>query len=154
MSGIGPGGITNIGKPAEYYEIIDRNKERILALWSFPKIDEQFQISLKTKNLIFGTRKIKLPILILLDELNQVEEMRFDFYYSNPLINEVSSLNGNQSLIWVDKCEPILKFKKLDSSIDETNLCAYLFRNRDANFLIINLQTDLLDYEKFRSFFK
>lgn len=135
-------------------EIIDRNKERILALWSFPKIDEQFQISLKTKNLIFGTRKIKLPILILLDELNQVEEMRFDFYYSNPLINEVSSLNGNQSLIWVDKCEPILKFKKLDSSIDETNLCAYLFRNRDANFLIINLQTDLLDYEKFRSFFK
>lgn len=26
MSGIGPGGITNIGKPAEYYEIIDRNK--------------------------------------------------------------------------------------------------------------------------------
>ncbi len=26
MSGIGPGGVTNVGKPAEYYEIIDRNK--------------------------------------------------------------------------------------------------------------------------------
>lgn len=26
MPGIGPGGITNVGKPAEYYEIIDRNR--------------------------------------------------------------------------------------------------------------------------------
>ena len=26
MPGIGGGGVTNVGKPAEYYEIIDRNK--------------------------------------------------------------------------------------------------------------------------------
>lgn len=134
-------------------EIIEQNRKNILRLWSFPQIDETFQISHRNNHVIFNSRKIKLPVLILLDEFFQVDEMRFDFYYSNPLLNEVKSLNGSRNLLWIDKCTSIFDFKKLDLVFDDTQYCSYMHRNRDSNFSITDLQIDTLDFKQFRSFF-
>ena len=80
--------------------------------------------------------------------------MRFDFYFSNPLINEVESTNNNSNLLWIDQCEPILGHVKVKLVLDEIQFCSYMFRKSDASYEITDLQREVLDYKKFNLFFK
>ena len=134
--------------------IIEIHKDKILSLWSFPQINNKFNISLQDRLVNFDEREIKLPVLILFDEFLNVEEMRFDFYFSNPLINEVESTNNNSNLLWIDQCEPILGHVKVKLVLDEIQFCSYMFRKSDASYEITDLQREVLDYKKFNLFFK
>ena len=133
--------------------IIEPYKNEILSMWSFPKINRKFEVLLKNKVINFDSRQTKLPILILLNNEFDVVEMRFDFYFSNPLINEVKSLKNSKNLIWIDQCEIILEFMKVDLELDEIHYCSYMFRKIDGKHLINDLQRDILDYKTINLFF-
>lgn len=134
--------------------IIEAHKSKLLSMWSFPQINQDFEISIQNQLINFDSREIKLPVLILLDEYQNVVEMRFDFYFSNPLIKEVNALNRSWNLIWIDQCEPILEHMKVELILNEIQFCSYMFRKSDANYLITDLQREVFDYEKINTFFK
>jgi hypothetical protein len=94
-----------------------------------------------------------LPTLILINDEFDIEEMRFDFYFSNPLINEVRSIKKSKNLIWIDQCEIILEFMKVDLALDEIQYCSYMFRKSDGNYLINDLQRETLDHNAIDLFF-
>jgi phosphoglycerol transferase len=133
--------------------IVESYKKDILSLWSFPQINNNFEVDLKSKVINFGSRQIKLPTLILINDEFDIEEMRFDFYFSNPLINEVRSIKKSKNLIWIDQCEIILEFMKVDLALDEIQYCSYMFRKSDGNYLINDLQRETLDHNAIDLFF-
>jgi hypothetical protein len=133
--------------------IVESYKKDILSLWSFPQISNNFEVNLKSKVINFGSRQIKLPTLILINDEFDIEEMRFDFYFSNPLINEVRSIKKSKNLIWIDQCEIILEFMKVDLALDEIQYCSYMFRKSDGNYLINDLQRETLDHNAIDLFF-
>jgi phosphoglycerol transferase len=133
--------------------IVESYKKDILLLWSFPQINNNFEVVLKNKVINFGSRQTKLPILILFNDEFDIEEMRFDFYFSNPLINEVKSIKASKNLIWIDQCETILNFMKVDLVLDEIQYCSYMFRKSDGSYLINDLQKETLNHNAIDSFF-
>ena len=135
-------------------KIIRVHKKDLLSLWSFPQINSGFEISLENRLINFDARKIKLPVLVLLNDSLEVEEMRFDFYFSNPLINEVKSINKSKNLIWIDRCGPILEFMQVKLALEEIQFCSYIFRKDNDQYLITDLQREVLDFTKINLFFK
>ena len=87
--GLGRNLITNesLSLDLNINEVIDANKRKILELWSFPKIDQGFSISIDQLKIFFGNRYINFPALIVLNSSNEVDQIMFDFYYANPLSN-------------------------------------------------------------------
>ena len=104
--------------------IISRNRNKILSLWSFPQIDTNFNINTQNKKINFGERSIDLPALILLDNNNKVEEIMFDFYNANPLPRKANELDHKQSFLWIDTCLRIKAFKNLTPVKETSDLCA------------------------------
>ena len=115
--------------------IIVDNRSKILSLWSFPQIDNDFKINLQDKKLVFGSRDVDYPALILLNN-NKVEEIMFDFYFANPLPRKANELSDKQSFIWVDTCERIQNFKNIQVSASK-NYCALLGIKNHKDYEII-----------------
>ena len=64
--GLGRNLITNesLSLDLNINEVIDANKRKILELWSFPKIDQGFSISIDQLKIFFGNRYINFPALL------------------------------------------------------------------------------------------
>ena len=95
--GLGRNLITNesLSLDLNINEVIDANKRKILELWSFPKIDQGFSISIDQLKIFFGNRYINFPALIVLNSSNKVDQIMFDFYYAN---NSVSNFRECEML--------------------------------------------------------
>ena len=50
----------------------------------------------------------------------------FDFYYANPLKNKVKRLDSQTNFLWIDKCQKITEYKKIESIIKKTTIAYYL----------------------------
>tara|TARA_B100001093_G_scaffold481071_1_gene511501 strand:+ start:54 stop:1859 length:1806 start_codon:yes stop_codon:yes gene_type:complete len=132
-------------------EIISINRTKILSLWSFPQINKGFKLSTLDKRVYFNDRYINFPALILLDKENIVEEIRFDFYYANPLARKVNEVEDLQDYIWIDECKKINKFKnKIDNN--ESNFCVLLGTKGSKNFTILN-NSENIDKDIILTFF-
>ena len=99
----------------------------------------------------FNDRYINFPALILLDKENIVEEIRFDFYYANPLARKVNEVEDWQDYIWIDECKKINKFKnKIDNN--ESNFCVLLGTKGSKNYTILN-NSENIDKDIILTFF-
>jgi len=125
--------------------IVSRNRNKILSLWSFPQIDMNFNINIQNKKINFGERSIDLPALILLDNNNKVEEIMFDFYNANPLPRKVNELDDKQSFIWVDTCLRIKAFKNLTSVKETPDFCSLVGIKGKQDFKLFEDLTYLTD---------
>lgn len=125
--------------------IVSRNRNKILSLWSFPQIDTNFNINIQNKKINFGERSIDLPALILLDNNNKVEEIMFDFYNANPLPRKVNELDDKQSFIWVDTCLRIKAFKNLTSVKETPDFCSLVGIKGKQDFKLFEDLTYLTD---------
>ena len=85
-------------------EIIEEIRPTIASLWSFPQIDDGFKISIKEEKILFGSRYVRLPALLLLDSENKTQEVIFDFHYAKSLESRMIDLKNHQKFIWVDDC--------------------------------------------------
>ena len=125
--------------------IISRNRNKILSLWSFPQIDTNFNINTQNKKINFGERSIDLPALILLDNNNKVEEIMFDFYNANPLPRKANELDHKQSFLWIDTCLRIKAFKNLTPVKETSDLCALVGIKGKQDFKLFEDVTYLTD---------
>ncbi len=125
--------------------IISRNRNKILSLWSFPQIDTNFNINIQNKKINFGERSIDLPALILLDNNNKVEEIMFDFYNANPLPRKTNELDDKQSFIWIDTCLRIKAFKNLTPVKETSDFCALVGIKGKQDFKLFEDLTYLTD---------
>ena len=125
--------------------IINRNRNKILSLWSFPQIDKGFSINTQNKKINFGERSVDLPALLLLDKGNKVEEIMFDFYFANPLPRKVNELRDNQSFIWVDTCSRIKNFKNISFKDEGLSYCVLLGQKGVQDFELFEEIEDLTD---------
>tara|TARA_B100000609_G_C17211189_1_gene433908 strand:- start:130 stop:1926 length:1797 start_codon:yes stop_codon:yes gene_type:complete len=91
----------------ELDDVIEKNKKRILELWSFPQMDKGLRLDSAMKLVHFGERFVKYPALILVDKDAVVSRIMFEFYYSLSLERHVNRLPENQNYIWIDKCQII-----------------------------------------------
>ena len=88
-------------------KIIEDTRSKIVSFWSFPKLKNGFKILPDQKKIIFGTRYVNLPAIILLDDNNDTQEIIFDFHYAKSLEKRVAELKDYQKYIWVDDCQKI-----------------------------------------------
>ena len=88
-------------------KVIEDTRSKIVSFWSFPKLKNGFKILPDQKKIIFGTRYVNLPALILLDDNNDTQEIIFDFHYAKSLEKRVAELKDYQKYIWVDGCQKI-----------------------------------------------
>ena len=73
-------------------EIIEEIRPTIASLWSFPQIDDGFKILIKEEKILFGSRYVRLPALLLLDSENKTQEVIFDFHYAKSLESRIMDL--------------------------------------------------------------
>ena len=133
-------------------EVIDANKRKILELWSFPKIDQGFSISIDQLKIFFGNRYINFPALIVLNSSNEVDQIMFDFYYANPLSNKVNRLNKNVNFIWLDKCEKI-SINKFINNNENKGYCILLENKKNSQFEVIAAEENRIDSAYLKNFF-
>ena len=133
-------------------EVIDANKRKILELWSFPKIDQGFSISIDQLKIFFGNRYINFPALIVLNSSNEVDQIMFDFYYANPLSNKVNRLNKNVNFIWLDKCEKIFINKFINNNKNK-GYCILLENKKNSQFEVIAAEENRINSAYLKNFF-
>ena len=134
--------------------VINSNKRKILDLWSFPKIMNGFQVLDDQSKILFGNRYIKYPALIVLDSINEVDQIMFDFYYANPLKNKVSVLDKSLNYIWIDKCSKIMEHKKIDEYQVSNDNCLLLQNNKNMTFNIFNTNNENISSELIKEYFE
>ena len=134
--------------------VISSNKRKILDLWSFPEIKNGFQVLDDQSKILFGKRYIKYPALIVLDSINEVDQIMFDFYYANPLKNKVSALDKSLNYIWIDKCSKIMDYKKIDEYQDSNDNCLLLQNNKNMTFNILNTNNENISSELIKEYFE
>ena len=133
-------------------EVINANKRKILDLWSFPKIDQGFSISIDQLKIFFGNRYINFPALIVLNSSNEVDQIMFDFYYANPLSNKVNRLNKNVNFIWLDKCEKISINKSINNN-ENKGYCILLENKKNSQFEVIAAEEKRINSVYLKNFF-
>ena len=127
-------------------EIISLNKKKVLNLWSFPQLDNGFNVDLVKRRINFGDRYSHFPAIFVFDNY-QIEKIFYDFYYSVPLSRKIIDLNwtgaGNDDLdksyIWIDECQKIYASFNTES-ISET-YCINI-ENKQANKSVIMALND------------
>ncbi len=152
--GLGRNLITNesLSLDLNINEVIDANKRKILELWSFPKIDQGFSISIDQLKIFFGNRYINFPALIVLNSSNEVDQIMFDFYYANPLSNKVNRLNKNVNFIWLDKCEKI-SINKFINNNENKGYCILLENKKNSQFEVVAAEENRIDSAYLKNFF-
>ena len=152
--GLGRNLITNesLSLDLNINEVIDANKRKILELWSFPKIDQGFSISIDQLKIFFGNRYINFPALIVLNSSNEVDQIMFDFYYANPLSNKVNRLNKNVNFIWLDKCEKIFVNKFINNNKNK-GYCILLENKKNSQFEVIAAEENRINSAYLKNFF-
>jgi len=115
-------------------KIIEDTRSQIVSFWSFPKLKNGFEILPDQKKIIFGTRYVNLPALILLDDNNDTQEIIFDFHYAKPLEKRVAELKDYQKYIWVDSCQKINP-GLLASENEELNYCSIAAIKNEKKYL-------------------
>ncbi|QOG11576.1 sulfatase-like hydrolase/transferase [Arcobacter sp. FWKO B] len=85
---------------------IPKWREDILDFWSFPKLSSTIYISPEKKNVKIIKNNYSLPILIKIDEKDEIQPFfEFDGYVK--LFEEFSWLKMGEKFLWIDKCETI-----------------------------------------------
>lgn len=85
--------------------ILASNHAFLSSLWAFPQLDQGYRVDLENEQLFLSGRTVKLPVLLVLDEDLTVSEIRFEFYTSDDLINQLSELPSDQRFLWIDFCK-------------------------------------------------
>ena len=67
-------------------KVIEDTRSQIVSFWSFPKLKNGFEILPDQKKIIFGTRYVNLPALILLDDNNSLPSLQQLQHLQKPLI--------------------------------------------------------------------
>ena len=126
-------------------EIIEEIRPTIASLWSFPQIDDGFKISIKEEKILFGSRYVRLPALLLLDSENKTQEVIFDFHYAKSLESRIMDLKNHQKFIWVDDCFKMRSFIKIDQN-ETSNFCSLIGIANNSDYLF-NENPQILDKE-------
>ena len=132
-------------------EIIEEIRPTIASLWSFPQIDDGFKISIKEEKILFGSRYVRLPALLLLDSENKTQEVIFDFHYAKSLESRIMDLKNHQKFIWVDDCFKMRSFIKIDKN-ETSNFCSLIGIANNSDYLF-NENPQILDKELIFNFF-
>tara|TARA_B110000003_G_scaffold87287_1_gene89404 strand:+ start:71 stop:1909 length:1839 start_codon:yes stop_codon:yes gene_type:complete len=132
-------------------EIIEEIRPTIASLWSFPQIDDGFKISIKEEKILFGSRYVRLPALLLLDSENKTQEVIFDFHYAKSLESRIMDLKNHQKFIWVDDCFKMRSFIKIDQN-ETSNFCSLIGIANNSDYLF-NENPQILDKELIFNFF-
>ena len=132
-------------------EIIEEIRPTIASLWSFPQIDDGFKISIKEEKILFGSRYVRLPALLLLDSENKTQEVIFDFHYAKSLESRMIDLKNHQKFIWVDDCFKMRSFIKIDQN-ETSNFCSLIGIANNSDYLF-NENPQILDKELIFNFF-
>jgi phosphoglycerol transferase len=134
-------------------EVIALNRSKIIDLWSFPRFQNGFSISKSDMKIIFGDRFIKYPALIALDANNEVEQIMFDFYYANPLKNKVKRLDSQTNFLWIDKCQKIAEYKKIESTYQENHYCILLEDKKNIKYQLLDVDSKNINKELIKKHF-
>ena len=132
-------------------EIIEEIRPTIASFWSFPQIDDGFKISIKEEKILFGSRYVRLPALLLLDSENKTQEVIFDFHYAKSLESRIMDLKNHQKFIWVDDCFKMRSFIKIDQN-ETSNFCSLIGIANNSDYLF-NENPQILDKELIFNFF-
>jgi hypothetical protein len=103
--------------------------------------------------IIFGDRFIKYPALIALDANNEVEQIMFDFYYANPLKNKVKRLDSQTNFLWIDKCQKIAEYKKIESTYQENHYCILLEDKKNIKYQLLDVDSKNINKELIKKHF-
>ena len=130
-------------------QIISLNKKKVLNLWSFPQLNNGFDVDLVERRINFGDRYSQFPAIFVFDN-NQIEKIFYDFYYSVPLSRKIIDLNwtgaGNDDLyksyIWIDECLKIYASFNTES-ISET-YCINIVNKQSNESIILPLNDPAL----------
>ena len=133
-------------------KIISLNKKKVLNLWSFPQLDNGFNVDLVKRRINFGDRYSQFPAIFVFDN-NQIEKIFYDFYYSVPLSRKIVDLNwtgaGNDDLhksyIWIDECLKI--FASTDSEPISETYCINIVNKQSDKSLTLALNDPNLTQE-------
>jgi phosphoglycerol transferase len=132
-------------------EIIEEIRPTIASLWSFPQIDDGFKISIKEEKILFGSRYVRLPALLLIDSENKTQEVIFDFHYAKSLESRIMDLKNQQKFIWVDDCLKMKSFITIDQN-ETSNFCSLIGITDNSEYLF-NENPEILDKELIFNFF-
>ena len=133
--------------------VISLNKRKILDLWSFPSIDDGFKILNNENKILFGERFINYPALIILNSTNEVDQIMFDFYYANPLINKVKNLGKNINYVWIDKCSKIYSYKNLNEINNPSENCLLIQDSKNIKFKITSTKDKKINSNLIKEYF-
>ena len=118
----------------EMNKIIEEVRPTVASLWSFPDISNGFKISLEEEKILFGTRSVRFPALLLIDNKNKTQEIIFDFYYAKSLDKRVMDIKNQQKFIWIDSCIKIKPFIKIDPFTTDS-FCSLVGVKNNKNYL-------------------
>lgn len=95
-------------KRGEIYNYLKSLNNDLMTLWDFPQLDEGLRIIPGSAPFIeFGSRTIKFPALILVNNDFEVEQITFGDYSPRGLIDHVQDMDSNQLFIWIDLCRSV-----------------------------------------------
>lgn len=84
--------------------LISEGRAWLATMWSYPQIDRGLTVDAAAGEVALGDRRLKFPVLLLLDEALAVTGIDFDASDDITLIERVSNLALDRRFVWLDRC--------------------------------------------------
>ena len=95
----------------DFNKQLESSKAELSSLWAYPELTHGMTFNLDTKEVMLGQVAYKYPLLLLVDESDNISDVSFDF---NSVQKNAEILQGRgigQKYIWVDDCYKLSSFQ-------------------------------------------
>jgi phosphoglycerol transferase len=123
-------------------EFLSSQKGWLSGLWEFPSVTTGITFNADEQRLQMNKRHVQYPVIFLLNERLNVQELRFEFDNPTPLPQQLAGLDPDQRFIWVDRCNRV-DWLATTSVTYDSQYCAVLGSLSHENNTLLQLQDNM-----------
>jgi hypothetical protein len=97
-------GQTLTEKVNNFYGFLKSSRTFLKTFWGFPQITQGLEINLEQKKVQLEGQSVSYPALLVFDEKNNVQDIRFEFYSPTSLLDQIAKFSRVQKFLWIDEC--------------------------------------------------
>lgn len=108
-----------------FEQILEEDRPFLSSLWSYPQLQQGFEMDVAQNRLLLGDRFVEYPVLFQLNEALEVVSLSYEIDGEAPLESGMSYLDYDQRFVWIDRCRKTAIFD-YGSFSDSEQFCALI----------------------------
>lgn len=144
-----------IGQHENFNSYLNSASSLVSSFWQYPRAVNNVQFDDEKKLAYFGQQEMNYPVLFLIDNNNETEQVIFEFNSEKKLSEYVQEQEQGQKLFWIDQCSKLNAVFKPNTAVHEQQNCVAIGRLGSDNVWVKPLaQKTKLTKKKIIALFK